>query len=143
MRESEVYQKTKQRLPGFDVDRIENTLSSGMPDTVITHDIGMIWAELKVQNHVNILDDCRPAQLAWMYLKCKKGLGHKLCIISCHEGKKTIDIWRVKLDTTKDPNSRNGVLAEQWVSYPLSGQPPSNFGFSYSILQLMALGPSA
>ena len=139
MRENEVYQKVKQRLPTFDIDRIENAISSGMPDAVITHSTGMMWSELKVQSHLNILDDCRPAQLAWLYLKCKKGLSHKLCILSGHERKQTLDIWRITLDITKDPNSRNGILAEHWADFKLMGRSRDDLSFAHSFLQLMHL----
>lgn len=141
MRESEVYQKVKQRLPTFDIDRIENTLSSGMPDCVITHSTGMLWSELKVQSHVNILDDVRNSQLAWLYLKCKKGLSHKLCIISGHERRMTLDIWRVMLDVDKAHHARNGIVVEHWADFKLSGRIGTDTSFATSLLGLMHLHP--
>jgi hypothetical protein len=141
MRESEVYQKVKQRLPRFSVDRIENSIASGMPDCVITHATSMIWSELKVQSHANILDDVRNSQLAWMYLKCKAGLSHKVCIISGHERKMTLDIWRVRLDVERLPTARNGIIVEHWCDFKLAGRLGNDTSFADSLLQLMHLEP--
>lgn len=136
-----VYQKIKTRLPHFDIDRIENTIVSGVFDCTLTHVTGMIWAELKVQNHFSILDDMRPSQLAWAYLKCKKGLSHSLCVISAHERKETIDLWRLYLDESKkDPQAKNGILAEHWSSHKWSTRLQNDtISLEHSLLQLMHL----
>ena len=139
MRESEVYQKVKQRLPHFSIDRIENTIVAGTPDAVLTHVTGMMWAELKVQSHFNVLHDVRASQQTWMWHKLKKGLGHKFCIISGHERKQTLDIWRVLLADKGDTAAVAGMRVEEWCSFKLGGYGKHDVSFEVSLLQLMHL----
>lgn len=62
MNESQLCQKLILLLPG-DVQRIETSVGSGVPDMICCHKGVEYWVEAKVANPGILL---RPAQLAWM-----------------------------------------------------------------------------
>ncbi len=63
MKESEFYQLAKRHLPHWTWDRIENTVSSGQPDTTICHGYVKRRIELKIVRSGKIW--LEPSQISW------------------------------------------------------------------------------
>lgn len=110
MRESEFYQWLRRQTPSLEWDRIENALTSGMFDATVMHPSQMLWVELKIQRHSNVLLDLRPVQIAWAYRKLRQGLGSRLAVLSTKEDSSFINLWFLHLSEHPE-TSRNGVVA--------------------------------
>lgn len=80
MLESELFHKVQRWTPSLEWDRLENAISSGTFDTIVSTKSGLCWCEFKIRKQKEAVEDLRPSQRAWAYLKLKKGLRHFLLI---------------------------------------------------------------
>lgn len=123
MRENEVYQTFKRRAPSFDIDRIENAVMSGTFDTVVTHRTGMLWVELKVRSHVNVLDDFKSTQLVWAERKVRLGLGSKILCLSGHAPSQSLELWGLAA-AIGDKDDRGGLRVFPISTHDFKGRAP-------------------
>lgn len=86
MRETELYQMTKNKLSHWEWDRVESHLNSGQPDTVASHGYKCHRIELKVMQGTTMWFE--PSQISWV-LRMNKANVWNVWVIAYHVKKDT------------------------------------------------------
>lgn len=110
MLETDVFHKVQRWTPSLDWQRLENSIGSGVFDTVIGHPSGSVWCEFKVRKSAEAVNDLRASQKAWVYLKLKKGLKNFLLFTTDKPTPSLLEVYQLKLDGRE-------VVAQQFFTY--------------------------
>lgn len=107
MKESDFYGRLKNNFKRLRLVRIENAISSGVPDVVAVRGGGQcLWLELKVSRNGSV-PPLRPTQRSWHIYMWPTGLISLCCWIE--ESTETIHLSKI---------NESGVVLEPFKSFP-------------------------